>query len=344
MKGSKIYLILVVLVVSFGFLDYVTASEDSRTKEFDKVDTLAERPKLSFEKQLYDFGKIYGGDSVNYKFKFKNVGKGELVINTVKTSCGCTAALVSKDKLHSNESGEIEIKFDSGKYVGKVSKTITVNSNDPENPAYKLTISGEIIEEVFVNPKRINFGTILKGDSTTKILEIKTLPGVKIHVTKVESPSPYITITKDKSSADDCFVYQITFNKYDYIGNYSGIIFVYTDSARQERIDVPFSGDAIGDLTFYPEVVSFGNVEKKLEAKRTVIINLVNSDVKIEKVEAIPDFINHSISDLNKKSKRLDLTLSDNRPIGKITGGVKIYTTSVVQPVISIPINGEIKE
>ena len=344
MKKLKIYLILIVLAVSFGFLDYTIADESANANDVDKVEKPAEKPKISFEKQVYEFGKIYVGDLVNYKFKFQNAGKGELIINSVKTSCGCTAALVSKDKLLSNECGEIDVKFNPGKFVGKVSKTVTVNSNDPETPTYKLTISGDIIEEVVVNPRRINFGTSRKGDSVTKTLEIKTLPGLNIQVTKVESPSPYITISKDKDGADGSCVYQITFNKYDYIGNYSGIVFVYTTGARQERVDVSFSGDAIGDLTFYPEVVSFGNIKKNLEAKRTVIINLVNSDVKIEKVEANPDFIKHALSDLNKKSKRLEVSLSDNRPAGKIAGGVKIYTTSSVQPVISIPINGEIKE
>ncbi|MBI5307363.1 MAG: DUF1573 domain-containing protein [Planctomycetes bacterium] len=344
MKELKICLILIVLVVGFGFSEYTIAEEGANTNDVDKVEKPVEKPKISFEKQVYEFGKIYVGDMVTYKFKFQNVGKGELIINSVKTSCGCTAALVSKDKLLSNECGEIDVKFKPGKFVGKVSKTVTVNSNDPETPTYKLTISGDIIEEVVVNPRRINFGTRRKGDSVTKTLEIKTLPGLNTQVTKVESPSPYITISKEKDGADGSCVYQITFNNYDYIGSYSGIVFVYTTSARQERIDVPFSGDAIGDLTFYPEVVSFGNIKQKLESKRTVIINLVNSDVKIEKVEAHPDFIKHSLSDLNKKSKRLEVSLSDNRPVGKITGGVKIYTTSSVQPVISIPINGEIKE
>lgn len=344
MKELKIYLILIVLTVSFGYLDYAIADEDIKANEVDKVEKPAEKPKVSFEKLVYEFGKIYGGDLVTCKFKFQNVGKGELVISSVKTSCGCTAALVSKDKLLCNEAGEIEVKFNSGKYVGKVSKTVTVNSNDPEMSAYKLTITGEIIEEVSINPKRINFGTIRKGDSVTKTLEIKTLPDLKIQVTKVESPSPYITISKDKSSEDGCFVYQITFNKYDYIGNYNGIVFVYTTSARQERIDVAFSGSAIGDVTYYPEIVSFGNINKNLDVKRAVIINLVNGNVEIEKIETNPDFINYALSDLNKKSKKLEVTLSDNRPVGKITGGVKIYTNSSVQPVISIPVNGEIKE
>ncbi len=270
MKELKIYLISTIFAVGFGFSDLAIAGEGDTTNAVDKVEKPAEKPKISFEKQVYDFGKIFGEDVVTYKFKFQNAGKGELIINSVKTSCGCTAALASKDKLLSNESGEIEVKFKPGKYAGKVSKTVTVNSNDPETPTYKLTISGDIIEEVTVNPRRINFGASRKGDSVTKTLEITPLPGLNIQVTKVESPSPYLIISKDKDGEDGSSVYQITFNKYDYIGNYNGMIFVYTTGARQERIDVPFSGEAIGDLTFYPEAVSFGNIKQNLEAKSLI--------------------------------------------------------------------------
>ena len=92
-----------------------------------------------------------------------------MIINNVKSSCGCTAALVSKNILHKEEEGEVEIKFNSGHYVGKVTKSVIVNSNDPENSKYKLTITGEVIEEISVNPKRINFGIIKKGIIVLKI-------------------------------------------------------------------------------------------------------------------------------------------------------------------------------
>lgn len=311
--------------------------------ENNSIEKTIAKPKIFFEEQVYDFGKIYISESVTHKFIFKNLGKGELIISNVKSSCGCTAALVSKDILHKEEEGEVEVKFNSGHYVGKVTKSVMVNSNDPENSKYKLTITGEVIEEIRVNPKRINFGIIKKGEYCTKNIEIKTVPELKIDIKKVESPNLYITITKDKIDENNS-AYQVTISKYDYIGKFSGIVFVYTSSSKQERIDVPFSGEIVGDITIYPEVLSFGSIKLGQDVKKTVIVNFINKDVKIEKIEAEPRNISYTISELNNIStKVIDVKLGKDITIGKITGSLKIYTNSTIQPVINIPVNGEIK-
>ena len=320
-----------------------TLLADNIKNENIRSEKILEKPKIVFEEKIYDFGKIYVGEIVKYGFKFKNQGSGELIINSVKSSCGCTAALVSKSNVLKGEDGEVQIKFNPGRYVGKVTKSVTVNSNDPENPSYKLTITGEIIEQVRVNPKQINFGIIRKGDSCIRNVEVKIVPELKIEVKKVESPNPYITITQNKTAVNNIYNYQVSISKYDYIGKFNGIIFIYTSSSKQERIDIPFSGEVIGDVTFYPELVSFGNVKKNQNVNKAVIVNFLNKDVKIEKIEADPGIINYTVSDLNNSSKKIDIQLGKDTTIGKITGSLKIYTNSAIQPIINIPINGEVK-
>lgn len=77
---------------------------------------ILEKPKIVFEEKLYDFGKIYIGEIVKHGFIFKNHGSGELIITSVKSSCGCTAALVSKSNLLKGEEGEVQIKFNPGRF------------------------------------------------------------------------------------------------------------------------------------------------------------------------------------------------------------------------------------
>lgn len=346
MKNLKIYLTnffyFLIVLIYMGNFNNVVANSDKETENID-IDRSAEKPRMVFEEQKYDFGKIYTGNDVKHKFKFKNTGSGELIISNVKSSCGCTAALITKNKLLKNEEGEVEIRFNPGRFVGKVTKSIVVISNDQENPNYKLIISGEVVEEVSVNPKRINFGIIRKGDTCTKILEVKTIPEFKIEIKKVESPNTYISIIDDKVNGNDSYRYKITFSKYDYIGKFSGIIFVYTSSDKQERIDIPFSGEIIGDITFYPEIVSFGNIKRNQDVKKTLIVNFVNKGVRIEKIEINPSIMHCKVSELEKNSKQIDIMLDKDIEIGKITGNLKIYTNSMVQPIIDIPIRGEVK-
>ena len=46
--------------------------------------------KIEFEEMVHDFGTIKNGGDGTFEFIFKNTGKEPLIINNVKSSCGCT--------------------------------------------------------------------------------------------------------------------------------------------------------------------------------------------------------------------------------------------------------------
>ena len=97
-------------------------------------------PKLSLNKTSYDFGNVEEGKVVDAKISFKNEGKGVLLINDVKTSCGCTAALLSSKSLQPGESGNIRIELDTANREGKLTRTVTLYSNDPQQPNQTITL------------------------------------------------------------------------------------------------------------------------------------------------------------------------------------------------------------
>lgn len=105
----------------------------------------AKAAKILFATNTHDFGSIKQGERVSTQFKFTNKGKQELVIYKVKTTCGCTASDPEKSKLKPGESSHINVSFDSAGKHGKDEKSITVYTNDPENPEVTLKISANII-------------------------------------------------------------------------------------------------------------------------------------------------------------------------------------------------------
>ena len=86
-------------------------------------------PVITFVKDIHDFGKVIQGEKVAYGFIFKNTGTSDLVINQVKTSCGCTAPKFSKDPIKPGEQRVITVTFDSKGRKGIQNKSITVLSN-----------------------------------------------------------------------------------------------------------------------------------------------------------------------------------------------------------------------
>lgn len=98
--------------------------------------------EITFEELIHDYGKIpYGGDGT-YSFKFKNTGKGPLVISNVKSSCGCTVPEYPKEPIQKKKEGKIQVKYDT-KRQGPFYKTIQVISNGSKDPI-TLTIKGEV--------------------------------------------------------------------------------------------------------------------------------------------------------------------------------------------------------
>jgi len=101
-------------------------------------------PVLNLLETQHDFGSVNEGNVVDYTFKFQNSGTAQLKISNVSTSCGCTAALVSNDVLEPGESGTLKVELDTSKRKGKMSRTITIKSNDPEEPEKILTVYADV--------------------------------------------------------------------------------------------------------------------------------------------------------------------------------------------------------
>lgn len=100
--------------------------------------------KIEFESEIIDYGEIEQGSDGVRTFVFTNTGDVPLVIEDVRSSCGCTIPKKPEDPIAPGETGEIEVKYDT-KRVGPIRKTVTVYSN-AEEPTKALKIKGKVLE------------------------------------------------------------------------------------------------------------------------------------------------------------------------------------------------------
>jgi mono/diheme cytochrome c family protein len=103
---------------------------------------LAAKPRIVFDHKVYDFGVLLQGATVQHAYTVKNDGKAPLEIQSVNTSCGCTAALPDPKVLPRGATGRILVTYDSRGKIGEVNKLVRVRSNDPESPVVNLSIRG----------------------------------------------------------------------------------------------------------------------------------------------------------------------------------------------------------
>ncbi|BDS10465.1 DUF1573 domain-containing protein [Aureispira anguillae] len=119
-----------------------------------------EAATIEFEEEVFDFGDIVEGESVEHLFKFKNTGKNPLVISHAQGSCGCTVPEWPKDPIAPGEGGEIKVKFNSKGKHGEQNKTVTISANTIPN---KTTI--RVVGGVETNPETEAAEKAAKADS-----------------------------------------------------------------------------------------------------------------------------------------------------------------------------------
>ena len=101
-------------------------------------------PHLFAEEETYHFGECLSGEEIRHDFRITNIGKSNLVIHKVKTSCGCTTSKLDKEVLAPGESTYIKAIFNTTNKRGGQSKEIYLISNDPDKPKTTLIINGNI--------------------------------------------------------------------------------------------------------------------------------------------------------------------------------------------------------
>ncbi len=102
--------------------------------------------KIEITPKSFDFGTVELGEVLNYSFKIRNLGNKSLEIKRVATSCACTTAKVSREKIEPKEEAELLVTYDTGAMgrnshgTGEQKRIIYIKSNDPVNPQVEVTI------------------------------------------------------------------------------------------------------------------------------------------------------------------------------------------------------------
>ncbi len=86
-------------------------------------------PKMSFDKNLHDFGRLSQGESIAYSFKFSNTGNADLLISECDATCGCTVADYPRSPIKPGEVGYITVTFNSAGKHGQEEQFVMVMAN-----------------------------------------------------------------------------------------------------------------------------------------------------------------------------------------------------------------------
>ena len=101
-------------------------------------------PRIRVEPESFDFGNALPGKTLRKEFTLRNFGDAELVIESVSTTCGCTAALAADTHVEPGGSTPLRVTLETRRYSGKVERQVLVRSNDPKTPVLQVRVSATV--------------------------------------------------------------------------------------------------------------------------------------------------------------------------------------------------------
>lgn len=305
----------------------------------------AEGPKITFTRLVHDFGDIDRGSKVETSFEFKNNGDAPLQILEVTTSCGCTSADLKQKTYRPGESGKIPVTFNSQTFEGKITKRITVSTNDKAAPKTVLTIQGTILTDVQATPSALVFTNAKPNQANAQTLKVTTTRLPKLELSNLKIEPEYLTFAEER--IDDKTIHLVVtadgtkFPKGK--TRLNGYITFDTNSKTQGTMRAAVTIEVTQPVRISPRALYF--FASKAGKSRQVHLKLESNtgkDFKITGIESDLTYISATLEQDGGKEKSLLVTLADSAPQGKFQGVLTLKTNIPDQSELLVDIRGSV--
>jgi len=198
-------------------------------------------PQVSTPQREFDFGRIFHGEKVHHTFEFANSGDAPLNVSKVRTSCGCTAALVSSRLLEPDEKGEINVTFDSTRFDGDIKKKIYLYTNDPQQAITTFIIKGTIDQEIAYQPKRLTLGPVAPEDTVRGEISLVNQgeKNIRFEIARVSLAEMTAQLEKTDLPPSGSTLLQVEVTPKKGQERLNGWVILETDSSSTPRLRIP---------------------------------------------------------------------------------------------------------
>ena len=143
----------------------------------------AEPPDIEISTAHLDLGEILSDTVAEAFVTVYNRGGSPLVIDKVTTSCHCTEGYMVESVIPAGGESTMRVTVDPYRIKGATStKTLTLLSNDPDEPAIEMKVSATVGPGMIAEPTRLRFGTIPQGQGAELRARLRQLQNTPLEV------------------------------------------------------------------------------------------------------------------------------------------------------------------
>lgn len=241
-------------------------------------------PRLVCDEPVFDFGTRDPSETVEHTFVIRNAGTLTLEITRVHPGCGCTVANISEKNVPPGGESHITARLSLQGRSGPQQKTITVDSNDPNQPQIILTMKGVAGAALNVQPPQITTARIAPGTRPTATVFVSSADGAPFKITAVESTSDQLLATVDPLVENTSYRVNLAL-KEPLEGVHHSVVIVRTDHPKRGVVEIPVHFATAREIVVAPRVILFDAPGSDPVSRFVLLRNADGSPLELDGIE-----------------------------------------------------------
>lgn len=231
--------------------------------------------KKMFTETSHDFRTVARGTKSEFHFEFKNIYKEDVHVASVRTSCGCTTPIVTKDTVKTHETSSVIAKFNTDTHIGDKSAVLTVVFDRPFYSEVQLNVRGHIRTDVTFSPPEVSFGEAAEGESKEQEVIISHTGPSNWEIKDVRSHCTDLMVRLEPAQRTPGMVkYRMVVNMKGSIpaGDLRERLTLVTNDGRFPTIEMAVSGRIRPSLEISPASVGLGVVKPGETIEKRLVV------------------------------------------------------------------------
>lgn len=343
MKLRSNHLIILIGLVVFAIVVAIVLREQSagESETGSAASAISRHPTISLETDRLDTGPISNTETSHFDIRVSNTGQMPLQIHRIQGSCpACLSGEIDNPEIAPGHSSTLTIRIDPFHVYGfESSKSISINSNDPNRSVVVLPVSIEVEPEFIMEPDNLAFGDVQKGQVVEKTMILRQVGEQPFQILDIhtQGPSPsgidfdYGLRPENEWEDDEIPEHYITARLLPEIplGQFGYMLRIATDIERLSfGMPVSITANVVSFYTVEPEkILQLGTVHRGDRKVGTVAIAGHQPIEVVEAALTTDDLVAHIRSTDDPEVWYIDVDVRDGDREGRLRGQLSFAVT-----------------
>ena len=272
------------------------------------------------DQREHNFGTVARASKQVHVFEFENTTGADLLLNNVRTSCGCTKPKILTQHVKPGQTGQVQASFDTLKFYGERGATLSVSIQKvgqySEYAEVQFSVKGKIRRDVVVSPGMFDFQDVNVSETAKRTAKLWYAGKPDWKILDVKSSNSNLGIDFNEVERDIAagkVVYELTVNLSEGqpAGQFLDNLTIITNDPATSGLPVEVCGTVNTVISIAPIALGVVNQGQKIEKK---LIVRSPTPISIDQVQSSCDKIHFEPTEGKKTLHILRYTFDTSEP------------------------------